>query len=93
MLWIAPVPVGPFEALVDRVVEAFPEVRPAWPYPTFHMTVALRASWDGLAESIAAFEVEVRSLLPLRLRARHLTLRVHDGDEHPLHSIYPLGDV
>lgn len=80
VLWLAPSPIAPFEAVAGAVHRAFPSVRPDVGQPTFHLTIGLGRTPDDLADMLAAFRAAFERRLPFRLRARHLDLYVEaDG--------------
>jgi hypothetical protein len=91
VLYLAPMPVAPLEAAVDQIYEAIPDLRDGWPYPTFHMTVALRGGWDGLHESFQEFTSLWGHRLPLTFQAREIGLWLHREGAHSLHSTHCLG--
>jgi hypothetical protein len=91
VLWLAPSPVGPFEACAEAVYGAFPMVRPTGGYPTFHLTVGLGRTADDLPDALRAFRERFEESLPFRLRARHLDLYAEvDGGYRRL-ARYALG--
>jgi 2'-5' RNA ligase len=80
VLWLAPSPVAPFEAVAGAAYRAFPSVRPELGQPTFHLTIGLGRTPDDQADMLAAFRAAFERRLPFRLRARHLDLYVEaDG--------------
>lgn len=90
-LWLAPNPVGPFEACVEAVYEAFPSVRPAHGYPTFHLTVGLGRTAHDLPDMVDAFRAAFDAQLPLRLEARRLDVYAEIGQRYVWLASFPFG--
>lgn len=74
VLWLAPVPVGPFEAVVDSVYRLMPDLSRAWPYPTFHLTIGLAPDNATMMESLDAFWDEFGGHLPWPAQATGVEL-------------------
>jgi 2'-5' RNA ligase len=91
VLWLAPSPVSPFEACGEAVYQAFPAVRPAQAWPTYHLTVGLGRSEVDLARTVRAFRAGFEHRLPFRLRARHLDLYVETERGYRRRARWALG--
>jgi 2'-5' RNA ligase superfamily len=69
VLWLAPVPAGPFRALTSAVYTAFPSFPPfggAYPDAAPHLTIGHRLAAGS--ETLWAAEAQVKPLLPIRTK-------------------------
>ncbi len=91
VLWLAPMPVTPFELLVRKIYEAFPHTKGLWPFPSFHMTIGLSTNRDEMTSVLDEFQREFANMLPLKLSANEVSLWTVNGDNYCRHSKFWLG--
>jgi hypothetical protein len=96
VLWLAPWPQAPFQALIRAVCAAFPGYRPyggAHPDPVPHLTVGTRPPGDDT--DLRAAEAAVRPQLPVRAQVSRVWLMTRRPSPASWRTVaeFPLADL
>lgn len=90
VLWLAPIPVSPFERLVDALYEAFPDLERNWQFPTFHMTISVSKDAAAMEMALQEFQSRFAAKLPWQFEARGVSVWLEQGEEYQRVAVYPL---
>jgi 2'-5' RNA ligase len=94
VLYLAPVPEAPFQALTQAVVDGFPETPPyggAFAHVIPHLTVAQAAEPHQLNQIAQAFEQAAEGRLPISATVTEVGLLDNTNGHWQLRARFPLG--
>lgn len=90
VLWLAPIPVSPFENLVTELYRALPEVERHWLFPTFHMTISVSRDATSMDLALQEFLGRFGNILPLHFEATEVAVWKERGQAYERLAAYPL---